>query len=128
MCAFYQHDTLMARPHGQALKHIIEMVLSEPGSNDSMIVPIVIHFDEHSKFIRERNKLKDMFEDGKSFVENMLRCIGSAATSRDGAVSDLKCDGRFFLVPIITTGTSHQDANILHVNPYGITQILECSV
>ena len=47
MCAFYQHDTLMARPHGQALKHIIEMVLSEPGSNDSMIVPIVIHFDEH---------------------------------------------------------------------------------
>lgn len=58
MCAFYKHDTLKAIKHDQALNHIIETILSGTGANDSVIVPIVIHFDEHSQFVEELNQLK----------------------------------------------------------------------
>jgi len=51
MYAFYQQDSFKAIKHDQALKHIIATVLSEAGASESMVVPIVIHFDEHGNFI-----------------------------------------------------------------------------
>jgi tRNA G26 N,N-dimethylase Trm1 len=81
MFAFYQHDPLKAIEHDQALNHIIETVLSEAGTNDSMVVPVAIHFDEHGAFVNAANDCKQGNNNGKKFFEDMLICLGSAATS-----------------------------------------------
>jgi hypothetical protein len=117
MCAFYKHATLKVIRHDQALKHIIETILKETRARDSLIVPIVIHFDGHDEFIQGLNKLKNRELDGQSSFEDMLLCLGESATSRAGAVSDLQRDGRFFLVPI-TTGTSQKDASFSEISCY----------
>lgn len=53
----------------------------------------------------------------------MLLCLGESATSNNaGAVSDLQCDGRFFLVPI-TTGRSQDDASFSQISCYGINDV-----
>jgi hypothetical protein len=120
MFAFYQHDHLKPTRHDYALKHIIETVISETSStNESVIVPIVIHFDEHGQFIAAINECKSAITSGKRFFEDMLKCLGSAATSDDNALSHLKSKGRFFLVPI-TTGTSRKDATFSQVSTYGV--------
>jgi hypothetical protein len=122
MYAFYQHDPFKAINHDKALKHIIETVLAEGGDNDSMVVPVVIHFDEHGKFIQAMSNCRRANRDGKIFFNDMLKCLGSAATSLDSALSHLKASGRFFLVPI-TTGRSHNDASFSQVSKYGVKAV-----
>ena len=122
MCAFYKCDTLKVITHDQALKHIIDSILCGIGDNDSLIVPIVIHFNEHGQFVRRLNELGNREQDGKSYFEEMLLCIGESATSTAGAVSELKFKGRFFLVPI-TTGTSQKDTSFSQLSTYGIKTV-----
>jgi hypothetical protein len=119
MHAFYEQNSFTAVKYDQALKHIIETVLSEAGANASMVVPVVIHFDEHGRFVQALNECKQANRDGKAFFEDMLRCVGSAATSYDNALSSLKENGNFFLVAI-TTGTSHKDARFSLAMAYGV--------
>jgi hypothetical protein len=53
-----------------------------------------------------------------------LKCRGSFATASASDLSDLKRNGRFFLVPI-TTGASKQDATFSHHNNiYGVKSVL----
>jgi hypothetical protein len=122
MVAFYQHEDLKSIKHDQALKHIIETVLSEADTDDSMVVPVVIHFDEHGAFVSALDDCKAETTSGRKFFENMLKCLGSVATSHDSALSDLKSNGRFFLVPI-TTGTSKKDATFSHISIYGVKSV-----
>ena len=122
MYAFYQQDSFKAIKHDQALKHIIATVLSEAGASESMVVPIVIHFDEHGEFVHAMSSCRRANQDGKMFFEDMLNCLGSAATSLNGALSNLKLNGRFFLVPI-TTGTSHNDTRVSLVSRYGVEPV-----
>jgi hypothetical protein len=122
MVAFYQHEDLKSIKHDQALKHIIETVLSEADTVDSMVVPVVIHFDEHGAFVSALDDCKAETTSGRKFFEDMLKCLGSVATSYDNALSDLKGNGRFFIVPI-TTGTSKQDATFSQSSIYGVKPV-----
>lgn len=117
MHAFYknEHNNLLKRlPHGRALQHIINTVQLQ---NPNAIVPIVIHFDEHGHFINDRDKtLKN--DEGKKYFVDMLREIGSFATSEHATHQK----GKYFIVPI-TTGTSQTDANIGAVSSYQIAKV-----
>jgi hypothetical protein len=45
----WRYDNFKVLKHDEALKHIIQTVLSKAGINDSIIVPFFIHFDEHGR-------------------------------------------------------------------------------
>ncbi|KAL3926898.1 MAG: hypothetical protein SGBAC_013293 [Bacillariaceae sp.] len=86
-----------------------------------LIVPIVIHMDEHGEFISNRNKKQDD-KSGKEYFLEMLKLVGSAATSSEGLLSSLHKAGHYFLVPI-TTGTSHSSANISEICTYSVASV-----
>jgi hypothetical protein len=72
MTAFHHQYHLKAIKHDHALKHIIETVLSEVGTctNDSMVVPVVIHFDEHGAFVGALDDCKAENTSGKSSLRS----------------------------------------------------------
>ncbi|CAJ1926732.1 unnamed protein product [Cylindrotheca closterium] len=104
------HDFVM----GQILRHVLRHNKAEA----NVVVPVVIHFDEHGEFIADRNKSENN-SDGRNFFLKMLQCLGSLATSNDSAVRDWHRAGSFFLVPI-TTGTSSTDANFTELSKYQV--------
>ena len=118
MKAFYTGVILKKTTHTAALKHIVETVR---GNRSDLIVPIVIHFDEHGTFISAWN---EHFGDnrGKKIFLSMLGEIGSAATSNEGELRDLHRAGHYFIVPI-TTGTSRSAATFDEVSGYGIKPV-----
>jgi hypothetical protein len=96
--------TLKDIPHDEAICHIVETILERTPGNHSIIVPLVCHFDEHGAFTNRVSRGRQLFID-------MLIAIASAATSPPSPLLQLQSAGRFFIIPI-TTGTSHQDANV----------------
>jgi hypothetical protein len=99
-------------PHEEAICHIVKTILRRTPGNDSIIVPLVCHFDEHGAFTTKVSRGRLLFID-------MLRAIGSAVTSSTSLLQRTRVHGRFFIVPI-TTGTSKQDANVCEVSNYGV--------
>ena len=59
---------------------------------------------------------------GKTYFEQLLCMIGSAATSEELPLSDLRTKGRYFIVAI-TTGTSFKNANFSDLNRYAVQKI-----
>lgn len=116
--AFYEGVGLKKVAHNIALQHIISQVRAD---KPDLIVPIVIHMDEHGEFISNRNK-KQNDKSGKEYFLEMLKLLGSAATSSEGQLSSLHKAGHYFLVPI-TTGTSHSSANISQISTYCVASV-----
>ena len=116
--AFYQGVRLKKVAHDVALQHIISKIRER---NSNLIVPIVIHIDEHGEFISNRNEDQND-QKGKNYFLEMLKLLGSAATSSEGQLSSLHENGHYFLVPI-TTGTSYSSANISQVSTYGVASV-----
>ena len=118
--AFYEKIALQnGVTHDVALQHIVTHIRNtHPDRN--LIVPIVIHFDEHGAFIDDMNKVvSNRGQPGKDYFLGMLQLIGSAATTNEGYLSAYHKMGAYFLVPI-TTGTSHSAANFDRASRYKI--------
>jgi hypothetical protein len=110
---FTSETVLKEIRHDVALHHIITTILADGDTNSNTVVPLVIHFDEHGKFIKAMDK-EGKEPVGKDYFEQMLCMIGSAATSQALPLSALRSKGLYFIVGI-TTGTSFKDANFQHV-------------
>jgi hypothetical protein len=120
--AFYKHDVLKPISHLVALHHIITTVLAKNGNtNNTTVVPLVVHFDEHEAFIKGMDKARKRNE-GKSYFEQMLHMLGSAATSASFPLSDFRKKGRYFIVAI-TTGTPLPDASLDRIGCYGVEKV-----
>lgn len=102
-------------PHEEAICHIVKTILRRTPGNDSIIVPLVCHFDEHGAFTKRVSRGRELFID-------MLSAIGSAATSPASPLLQMQRAGQFFIIPI-TTGTSQQDANFSTVSTYRICPV-----
>ena len=116
--AFYEESVLKEVVHDAALDLIVMRI---QGNNPDLIVPIVVHIDEHGVFISDMNKAFKT-HDGKDYFLGMLKMLGSAATSSEGRLSGHHKKGAYFLVPI-TTGTSHSAANINEESHYNIKPV-----
>jgi hypothetical protein len=121
MNAFYNETVLKEIRHDVALHHIITTILADGVTNSNTVVPLVIHFDEHGKFIKAMDKERKE-PVGKDYFEQMLCMIGSAATSQALPLSALRSKGLYFIVGI-TTGTSFKDANFSTLSGYGVQKI-----
>lgn len=117
--SFYRGVTLKKIAHDAALEHIVSRIRADNPESEDLIVPIVVHFDEHGAFISGRDKHK---KDGKDYFLGMLESLGSAATSDQGQLSLLHEAGHYFIVPI-TTGTSHSAANINKISTYKLAPV-----
>ncbi|CAB9530806.1 hypothetical protein SEMRO_3054_G342870.1 [Seminavis robusta] len=91
--------------HEDAIFHIVSRFLSE-NQGKNIVVPIVCHFDEHGQFTTSE------VSGGQGHFVAMLHEIGGLVTSSSSKMPKEGLHGRYFIVPIVTTGTSKRDANI----------------
>jgi hypothetical protein len=122
MCAFYKCDTLKVITHDQALKHIIDSILRGIGDNDSLIVPIVIHFNEHGKFVRRLNEFRKQEARWKMVLRRNVTLHWRISYVDRWRGFGTQIQRALFLVPI-TTGTSQKHTSFSQLGTYGIKTV-----